>query len=155
MTRYTYPSVLTKYYFDVFIVSPHHSMPRLIADLMVRKKFAEEQIESSTSNAEKEILSSLIKLINEKLKTLDLDELADIEHAEPVYWINELSRRCAIEINSYGRVRPETMELLMCVEDDDFVKIMSTANRITLRIQQLDAFARHDATPKPDNMPSI
>ncbi len=142
MNRYTYPNIITQYYFDTFIVGAHHSEPHLIAELMQRKLQAR-----ADSSLELECM------IDKKLAELNLENLNDLESAEPAYWINELGRTAGIEINTYGRLKPETLQLLLCLEEDAFVEAMVIATRLTTRIQLLANTAATESAPVPSNMP--
>jgi hypothetical protein len=143
----------TKYYFDNFVVASHHSVPHLIADLKKRRDMAMHRMTWSLDESTKAGYCKLIELIDEKLSTLNLDELNDLELAEPVYWVNELARRSAIEINTYGRIRPDTLSLLLCVSEEDFGTIMHIASGITNRLKLISDLAEASVAPVPTQMP--
>lgn len=155
MNLYTYPNILTKYYFDTFIVGSHHSIPHLIADLLNRKQYAEEQNENSKSELEKIINNKLISFIDDKLSDLDITQLDDLESSEKIYWINQLGRQSALEISTYGRLRPDTMDLLMCLPEEDFIITMSIAGKLSNRIQILGETSLSSNTDLPPSMPVI
>ena len=146
----------TQYYFDTFIVGAHHSLPHLVADLLERKSIAEFWVEKDIPNCKKESLVHILAMIDKKLSTIDADEEYKLEAAEPMYWIHRLSKQSALEISTYGRIRPETMELLMCLEDDEFAYIMCLAGRLSTKIQAIgdNSLSSHQA-PLPSSIPII
>jgi len=146
---------VTQYYFDTFVVGAHHSMPHLVADLLKRRELAKYEQSREIPQVLRNEYDKLIKMIDAKLETIDIEELKDIELAEPIYWVNELARRSAIEINTYGRIRPETMTLLLCVDEEDFATIMKIASGITQRLVGISAKAEASATPVPEKMPRV
>jgi hypothetical protein len=143
----------TQYYFDTFVIGAHHSVPHMIADLLRRKELAEIAINNESLKYKIKEYRKLIDMIDAKLSNHNINELNDLELAEPSYWVNELTRRVAIEVNTYGRVRPETMDLLLCVEEEDFGTIMKNASGITNRIKMISDFAEKMAAPVPPTMP--
>ena len=146
---------VTQYYFDTFVVGAHHSMPHLVADLLKRKALAQwRKVQGEIPNIQRDEYDKLIGMIDAKLETINVEELNDVELAEPVYWVNELARRSAIEINTYGRIRPETMSLLMCVDEEDFVTIMRISAGFTSRLQMISETAEVTA-PLPEKMPRV
>jgi hypothetical protein len=142
----------TQYYFDTFVVGAHHSVPHMIYDLLKRKESAEAALNEPVLEYKRKEYTKLIEMIDEKLSTLDMSDLDDLEAFEPTYWINELSRRAALEINSYGRVRPETLDLLLCVEEDDFLTIMKIVTGITTRIRIISESSEAMSAPVPSTM---
>lgn len=141
----------TQYYFDTFIVGAHHSVPHLIADLLHRKSLIDEYLSASVVLNNK--LAKLKKLICAKLDTLNLADVDQLEEAEPIYWVNELGRRSAIEISTYGRIRPETMELLICMTEEDYETTMTIAGKLSRDIQKLGDVSLNNQTDVPKNMP--
>lgn len=125
---------MTTYYFRTFVVGKHHSQRALREELIELQKDADP---------------ALTEMIQSALKDMPLV----VEGNEHEYWINELARRAALEINSYGRVKPETLELMMCMQDDDFSAIMAIADSITQHIQELCKNAVN--TPLPTNIPVV
>jgi len=144
---------VTQHYFDRFVIGAHHSIPHMIADLLKRKELATIAIRSSINDVQKSEYSKLVQLIDAKLETINVDEVKDLELAEPVYWVNELARRSAIEINTYGRIRPETLSLLLCVNEEDFGTIMRIASGITHRLKLISDLAEAVVAPVPQQMP--
>ncbi len=146
---------VTQYYFDTFVVGAHHSMPHLVADLLKRKALAQwRKVQGEIPNIQRDEYDKLIGMIDAKLETINVEELNDVELAEPVYWVNELARRSAIEINTYGRIRPETMSLLMCVDEEDFITIMRISASFTAKLQMISETAEATA-PLPEKMPRV
>jgi len=144
----------TQYYFDTFIIGAHHSVPHMIADLLKRKELATSALAETKFEYKKKEYIKLIEMIDDKLSEYDKNELNDLEFVESKYWINELARRSAIEINSYGRIRPETLELLLCVEEEDFRMIMQIAAGITTKLVMISSYAEAmSIAPIPENMP--
>jgi hypothetical protein len=146
---------ITQYYFDTFIVGSHHSVPHLIADLQSRRSIAMFDMANKQPICQIESLQRLINMIDEKLSTLNLSLLNDLEDAEPIYWQNQLGRQCALEIVTYGRVRPETMNLLMCLEEDSFIATMSIAGRLSHKIQITGELGMNISAPLPDAVPVV
>ena len=146
---------VTKYYFDTFIVGAHHSVPHLISDLTKRKDIALFYIEKDIPFSKKMDLEKLCKMIDTHLATLNLDDIGNIEDAEPTYWIHKLGRQSALEISTYGRIRPETMDLLMCLEEDSYIAAMSIAGKLSSKIQELGDYALTTQSPIPSSLPII
>lgn len=145
---------VTQYYFNTFVVGAHHSVPHMIADLQKRKALAKYAISSMPiSDHVKDECLKLIQMIDKKLSEVNRDELQDIELVEPVYWVNELARRAAIEINTYGRIRPETLSMLLCIEEEDFGTVMRIASGITHRLKLISDLAEASVAPVPPQMP--
>jgi hypothetical protein len=144
---------VTQYYFDTFVIGLHHSVPHMIADLLRRKELATVAMAETIFEFKKNDYTKLISLIDEKLSEYDLNDLNDLEFVESKYWINELARKAAIEINSYGRIRPDTLELLLCLEEEDLKTIMQIAAGITRKLTMISAYAESIAVPIPENTP--
>lgn len=144
---------ITKYYFDTFIVGPHSSIPHLIVDLISRKEIALVEMKGDLPQFKINDLKALVDLIEAKLLTLDMRKLEDLESEEPVYWIHKLGRQSALEIVTYGRVRPETMNLLMCLPEEDFIAAMSVAGRLSAKVQATADFSISQKTNIPASMP--
>lgn len=144
---------VTQYYFDTFVIGAHHSVPHMIADLLRRKELATLAIQETKLEFKKKEYVKLISMIDEKLSTLDMKELNDLEFVESKYWINELSKRVAIEVNTYGRIRPDTLDLLLCIDEEDFGTIMKIAAGITNKLKMITDYAESMATPVPPLMP--
>lgn len=145
---------VTQYYFDTFVIGAHHSLPHLVADLVKRKRLAEwAKIQDETPPVQQDEYDKLIQMIDEKLSTINIEELADLELSEPAYWVNELARRSAIEINTYGRIRPDTLSLLLCISEEDFGTVMRIASNITQRLKLISDLAEASSTPVPEKMP--
>jgi len=143
----------TQYYFDTFVIGAHHSVPHMIADLLKRKDMANHAMTFNIDESTKANYTRLIELIDAKLETFDVNELEDLELAEPLYWVNELARCVAIEINTYGRIRPETLSLLLCIDEEDFGTIMRIASEITCRLKLISDLAEAVVAPVPQQMP--
>lgn len=147
---------ITEYYVNTFIVGAHHSTPHLIRDLKRILSLANNELQKSHHTPFRTAeLHSLLAIVTEKLSTLNLDEESDLELAEPVFWVNQLGRQCSIEISTYGRIRPETMNLLICLPDDDFVAAMAISGKLVNRIQQLGESSLNSAAPIPPTMPVV
>lgn len=152
---------VTKYYFDAFIVGAHSSLPHLLKDLLERKELilmALSDPDNSLPNYKIKELNFFDSLIESKISTLDIDlkYLSDeIENAEPEYWTNRLGRQSALEISTYGRIRPETMNLLMLLPEDNFVAAMNIAGRLSNKIQILGESSLSQQTPIPGTIPII
>jgi hypothetical protein len=146
---------VTQYYFETFIIGAHHSVPHLIADLLKRKDIASFYIEKDIPDSKKADLIKLKTMINAKLLSIDQTDLDHIEDAEPAYWVHRLGRQSALEISTYGRIRPETMDLLMCMEEDQYLAAMSIAGRLASKIQQLGEQALSTQSPIPSSLPII
>lgn len=144
---------VTQYYFDTFVIGAHHSVPHMIADLLRRKELAEVALQETKLEFKKKEYTKLISMIDEKLSTVDMDDINDLEFVESKYWINELSRRVAIEVNTYGRIRPDTLDLLLCIDEEDFGTIMKIAAGITNRMKLISDFAESMVTPVPETLP--
>lgn len=145
----------TKYYFETFVVGAHHSVPHLLKDLLHRKSEIDLALNSNEhSTFVKDELLALQKLVDSKIEEVGYEHLNDIELAEPVYWINKLGKQCAIEISTYGRIRPETMELLVCLDDESFTAALAKAGGLSRIIDSKgsNALAR---TPVPENLPVL
>jgi hypothetical protein len=143
----------TQYYFDTFVVGAHHSTPHLIADLQHRMGLLKFELSKQHAISVSNKLNKIQQMIQTKLDSLNLNELDELEDAEPYYWVNELGRRCAIEISTYGRIRPETMELLICLPDEDFVTAMSISGKLVNHIQLMGDGALNNTTTIPESMP--
>ena len=147
---------ITRYYFKTFIVGSYSSLSHLIRDLLQMKQTATNSISSTNASFRNEELKLLIGMIDAELVNYDADTiLADLEEDEPVYWINRLGRQSALEISTYGRIRPETMNLLMCLPEDDFQVAMSIAGRLATKIQVIGEQALSQDTSIPSTMPVV
>lgn len=145
---------VTQYYFDTFVVGAHHSLPHMVDDLLKRKRLAEwSKTQAEISPVQRDDYDKLISMIDAKLDSINVDELNDLELSEPVYWVNELARRSAIEINTYGRIRPETMALLLCIDEEDFATVMKIASGITLKLQLISQESEIPTASVPEKMP--
>jgi hypothetical protein len=145
---------ITQYYFDTFIVGQHYSVPHLVADLNLKRQQAIELLarceEYKSSN-----LTMLIKMIDTELAKHNLNDHPNIEDCESAYWVIRLGRQSALEISTYGRIRPETMNLLMCLDDDAYMDAMSIAGRLSNKIENLGYSALNTNTPIPPTMPVV
>ena len=146
---------VTQYYFDTFIVGAHHSVPHLVADLTKRKDTATFYIEKDIPFYKKMELEKLCKMIDSYLSTIDPNAALGIEDAEPAYWIHRLGRQSALEISTYGRIRPDTMNLLLCLEEDHYVAAMSIAGKLASKIQEVGDYALTTTSPIPTSLPVI
>ncbi len=143
----------TWYYFNTFVVGAHHSIPHLIVDFQYRLSLLKFELSKQHASAVTNKLNKIQQMIQSKLDSVNLNELDELEEAEPYYWVNELGRRGAIEISTYGRIRPETMQLLICLDEDDFVSAMSIAGKLARDIQYAGENALQPSTPVPESMP--
>jgi hypothetical protein len=143
---------MTEYYFDTFIVGIHHSIPHLIADLLNKREVAEQELSTALPNRRSDI-EYFIKLIDKKLSILSCDVTDELEQNDRTYWVNELGRVAAIEINTYGRIKPDTLEKMLCLDDDSFVEVQSIAVRLTQKMQHLEYAAQQELAPVPPTMP--
>lgn len=160
MVMYVFNSTIdfpiTRYYFKTFIVGSYSSLSHLIRDLVQLKQIATNSISAVNASFRNEELKLLINMIDSELANYDADAiLDDLEDDEPVYWINRLGRQSALEISTYGRIRPETMNLLMCLPEDDFQVAMSIAGRLANKIQILGEQALSQDTPIPPTIPVV
>ncbi len=160
MVMYVFNSTIdfpiTRYYFKTFIVGSYSSLSHLIKDLLQLMQIASNSISPANASFRNEELKVLISMIEAELANYDVDAaLADLEDDEPVYWINRLGRQSALEISTYGRIRPETMNLLMCLPEDDFQVAMSIAGRLANKIQILGEQALSQDTPIPPTIPVV
>jgi hypothetical protein len=146
---------VTQYYFDTFIVGAHHSVPHLISDLSRRKDIASFYIDKDIPFYRKMELEKLCKMIDTHLSSIDPNSIGNIEDAEPTYWIHKLGRQSALEISTYGRIRPETMDLLMCLEEEHYVAAMSVAGRLSSKIQEIGDRGLATQSPIPSSIPII
>lgn len=147
---------VTRYYFKTFIVGSYSSVPHLIRDLLTMKEVANKSISKNLPTYKNEELKSLVSMIDLELSNYDCEkELLNLEEAEPLYWINKLGRQSALEISTYGRIRPETMNLLMYLQEDEFTIAMSIAGRLSTKIQILGETSLSQNTPVPTTMPVI
>lgn len=146
---------VTQYYFDTFIVGSHHSVPHLIRDLLARKEIAESALEMEQYVYKRKELAKLIHLIDVKLSTLNINDVYLIEEFESVFWVNQLGRQSALEISTYGRIKPDTMNLLMCLTDDQFATAMNIAGKLSTKIQILGEHSLINSTPVPTAMPTV
>jgi hypothetical protein len=160
MVMYVFNSTIdfpiTRYYFKTFIVGSYSSLSHLIKDLLQLMQIASNSISPANASFRNEELKVLISMIEAELANYDVDAaLADLEEAEPVYWINRLGRQSALEISTYGRIRPETMNLLMCLPEDNFQVAMSIAARLANKIQVMGEQALSQETQIPPTMPVV
>jgi hypothetical protein len=146
---------VTKYYFETFIVGAHSSMPHLLTDLWERKHIALVELNKSLPHNKIEALKTLIQMIEDKIDSIDPSVINELEDAEPTHWINKLGRQSALEISTYGRIRPETMHLLMCLPEENFIAAMSIAGRLSNKIQALGEQAMLQEVPVPQTMPVV
>jgi hypothetical protein len=146
---------VTQYYFDTFIVGAHHSVPHLIADLSKRKDIALFYIEKDIPFYKVMELEKLCKMIDTHLSTINPADAVNIEKAEPAYWVHRSGRQSALEISTYGRIRPETMDLLMCLEEDQYLAAMSIAGKLSMKIQSLGEYALSSQSSLPPSVPVI
>jgi len=147
---------ITRYYFKTFIVGPYSFSTHLVRDLLQLKQVASNSISPSNVSYRNEELKLLINMIDAELANYDVEtELLNLEENESVYWINRLGRQSALEISTYGRIRPETMNLLMCLTEDEFQIVMSIAGRLTTKIQVMGEQALSQETPIPSTMPVV
>ena len=146
---------VTQYYFDTFIVGAHHSVPHLISDLSKRKDVALFYIEKDIPFYKKMELEKLCKMIDKHLSLIDTAEINNLEKNEPAYWVHRLGRQSALEISTYGRIRPETMDLLMCLDEDRYIAAMSIAGKLSSKIQELGDYALTTQSPIPSSLPII
>jgi hypothetical protein len=147
---------ITRYYFKTFIVESYSSVPHLVRDLLQLKQIAYNSISPSNVSYRNEELKLLINMIEAELANYNTDiELAELEENEPIYWINRLGRQSALEISTYGRIRPETMNLLMYLPEDDFQIALSIAGRLSSKIQAMGEQSLSQETPLPPTMPIV
>jgi hypothetical protein len=146
---------VTQYYFDTFIVGRHHSVPHLISDLNKRKNIATYYLLKDIPECIKEDLVKLSGMIDTKLLTIDSNEILKLEAAEPAYWVNSLGRQSALEISTYGRIKPETMNLLMCLDEDRYIAVMSIAGHLAGKLQMLGEASLSSSAPIPSTLPII
>jgi hypothetical protein len=147
---------VTRYYFKTFIVGSYSFSSHLVRDLLQLKQAASNLISPSNISYRNEELKLLINMIDAELANYDIEtELLNLEESEPVYWINRLGRQSALEISTYGRIRPETMNLLMCLPEDDFRAAMSIAGRLSTKIQVTGEQALSEETPISPTMPVV
>lgn len=144
---------MTQFEFDTFIVGKHHSVSRLIQDLLRRKQIALELIDTKSESLEKSEANQLVNRIDTELAKHDINRLADIEYEESVYWIDELARQVALEVCTNGHISIETQDKLMLVEIESFENIMSKAGQLTQRIKLIAEGAASVQTPLPPAMP--
>jgi hypothetical protein len=147
---------ITHYYFRTFVVGSYSSVPHLIRDLLSMKEIANKSISLESLPSRNEELKKLITMIDNELSKYDIEnELSELEESEPIYWVNRLGRQSALEISTYGRIRPETMNLLMCLPEDEFIAAMSIAGRLSTKVQVLGETSLSQRTPVPSTMPII
>lgn len=80
---------------------------------------------------------------------LDEDEIL------PIFYTHELGRDLGIELISYGRVRPETAELLIDLNDSQVAAVLDLGNQIQERFLRLEKEGiENNLSPMPDAMPS-
>jgi hypothetical protein len=150
------PVGITSTYFRNFIVAAHHSKPHLILDLLKQKQNSIEEIarllviDGSLRLLE---LEQLIRMIDIELAKYNIDEVSKIEEEDTVYWVDKLARQSALEITTYARVRPETMNLLMLLSEDQFVNAMSKAGHLINAIKSLSDIGQNISPIIPDSLP--
>lgn len=147
---------VTRYYFNTFVVGSYSSVPHLIRDLRNMRELANSSISSDLPGFKNHELKELVTMIDNELSKYDCEnELLELEESEPMYWVNRLGRHSALEISTYGRIRPDTMNLLMCLEEDEFIAAMSIAGRLSTKIQALGEESLSHPTPVPPTMPVV
>lgn len=152
---------MTQYEFDTFVVGKHHSRARLIQDLLRRKQALLEKRDDDLSKFGIELPGNLkfsdadnmIKMIDIELSRHDINHLKDLEKEEPAYWIDELARTAALEINTYGRIRPETMDKLMLLPEENFISSMNKASTLVMKLKLTAEGAEIINAPLPGNLP--
>lgn len=144
---------MTQFEFDTFIIGKHHSVARLIQDLLRRKQSAIEIIESTKSELKKAESTQLIERIDIELSKYDINRLKDIEFEESVYWIDELARQVTLELCTNGTISQVTQDKLMLIEIESFQNVMLKANQLTQRIKLVAEGASVVQSPLPDSMP--
>lgn len=148
---------ITQYEFDTFIVGKHHSVARMIQDLLRRKSAAIDLIADLDNFTTLEELEArqIIILIDKELSKYKIDDFNTLEKEEPIYWVNELARQSALEITTYGRIRPETQDKLMLLEEDQFSNAMLKTGSLVKKINTLADTAYNITTPMPEGLPRI
>lgn len=153
---------MTQYEFDTFVVGKHHSRARLIQDLLKRKSKAQDVVGSADltkfgidlpATIKTLEAKQLIEMIDSELAQHDINLLKDLESEEPAYWIDELARTSALEINTYGRIRPETMDKLMLLPEDHFVSAMNKSAILVVKLKNTAEGAQAIDAPIPENLP--
>lgn len=149
------PAGMSQYEFDTFIVGKHHSKARMIQDLLRRKSSAMDLIADLVNFTTLEVLEArqIVVLIDKELSKHNINDLNALEIEEPIYWINELARQSALEITTYGRIRPETQDKLMLLEEDQFSNAMLKTGSLVKKINTLAEAAYNITTPLPEGLP--
>lgn len=143
---------MTQHEFDTFLVGKYHSKARLIRDLLVKKKEIKDSYvfgQDIISQADQD----MIRMIDAELDKHDINLINNLEKEEPIFWINELARQSALEINTYGRIRPETMDKLMLIETEHFEAAMAKCGALVMRLKQIADSAYSHSAPLPESMP--
>lgn len=147
---------VTRYYFDTFILGQYSSTSHLVRDLINMREVAAKSINAELPSYKVKELKKLIDMIESELSNYNINaELANLEENEPVHWMHKLGRQAGLEISTYGRIRPETMNLLMCIPEENFEIAMSIAGRLSIKIQALGEESLMQNTPVPSTVPVI
>lgn len=145
---------ITRFEFKTFVIGKHHSQARMIRDLLRMKQSALEDVSKLETDTLRQCeLIQLIEMIDTELANYDMNLLSDIEDEEPTYWINELARTAALEINTHGRIRPETMDKLMLIDEDHFVSAMIKAGKLVTKVTSTAENSETIDAPLPRNLP--
>jgi hypothetical protein len=147
---------MTQYEFDTFIVGKHHTRARLIQDLLRRKQNALDEIEHmplTLRELDQAELKNLIRMIDIELSQHDINNIKDLESEEIAYWIDELARTSALEINTFGRIKPETMDKLMLIEEDHFISAMNKAGMLVMKLKLVAEGSHCIDAPLSKDMP--
>ena len=149
---------ISSYEFETFVVGKHHSNARFIQSLLRMKQESLEKLDYLTKEEKTNTLEfldnqHLIKKIDNELSKHDINLLNDLDDEEEVYWIDRLARQSALEINTYGRIKPETIDKLMLMDEEHFILAMNKAGMLVDRIKNLAEDAHRISSPMPPTLP--
>jgi hypothetical protein len=88
------------------------------------RKVKEDLAQANKGWSKDKALVSMLTSVKSDLEANNTSELLDIsdEHAEREYWIQRLANRAAVELLALGKVSPDLMFKITCLDPNDLVE---------------------------------
>jgi hypothetical protein len=133
------------YEFETFFLDKFASAP------LHREYFKLVAFASMTNKRFKEIVPCLTKPT-----TNDVEQAwKRLNEEKVVFIVQQLGRQFGLDLCSYGRVRPETLDMILCLSSDQQVVVFQIGNQVQVKVEtNLVAASSPQSTPLPNSMPS-